>query len=87
MRLSSQPCLQLPVWFVQTELLGLGLLKSRWRREASIVESQQQGMMFIICHTCVYAVAVRLVSLGYVWSALLAAKVCWMLVTLPSCSA
>lgn len=42
MRLGSQPCLRFTVWFVQTELLGLGLLKSRWRREASIVDSQQQ---------------------------------------------
>ena len=42
-------------------------------------------MMFIICHTCVHAA--RLVSFGYVWGALLATKVCWMLVTLPSCSA
>ena len=87
MRLGSQPCLRLPVCFVQTELLGLGLLKSRWRREASIVESQQQGMMLIICHTLCSCCGCKA---GFCWKflgALLATKVCWMLVTLPSCSA
>ena len=78
--------LPLPVWFVPTELLGVGLLKSRWRREASIVDSQQQWWCLSFAHMCLCFGC----KAGFAWiclGALISTKVCWMLVTLPSCSA